>query len=110
MLTLYENIKKRRIEKGWTQAELADALGYERSMIAKIEKGLVDLTLSRTKDFAKVLGTTPNELIGWNNKEELEADAIEIAKMVKKIQLLSAANRKAVSSLIDNLLEAQSAE
>mgnify|MGYP004691243831 FL=1 len=66
MLQLYKNIKTRRIELGLTQSELAEKLGYaDKSMIAKIEKGCVDLTQSKILSFANALETTPADLMGW---------------------------------------------
>lgn len=65
MLQLYKNIKNRRIELHLTQSELADKMGYaDKSMIAKIEKGLVDLPQSKIISFAKALETTPSFLMG----------------------------------------------
>lgn len=62
---LYENIKNRRIALGMTQEELAKKMGYtNRSSIAKIENGAVDLSQSKIVQFAKVLETTPGELMG----------------------------------------------
>ena len=58
------NIKKRRIELGLSQQELADALGYKtRSIIAKIESGENDVSQSKLRKFAAVLHTTPEALI-----------------------------------------------
>lgn len=69
MLKLYENIKRYRIEAKLSQAELAKRTGYtDRSSIAKIEKGLVDLSQSKIKQFAEVLGVTPGHLMGWDEK------------------------------------------
>lgn len=66
MLALYENIRKLRLEKGMAQTELARLTGYtDRSSIAKIEKGEVDLTQSKIILFAKALDVKPGELMGW---------------------------------------------
>ena len=66
MLQLYKNIKKRRLELQLTQTDLATKLGYaDKSMIAKIEKGLVDLPQSKILAFADVLQTSPSDLMGW---------------------------------------------
>lgn len=66
MLQLYKNIKARRMELNMTQTELAKKLGYaDKSMIAKIEKGNVDLPQSKIIAFAKELQVTPSELMGW---------------------------------------------
>lgn len=61
---LYSNIKRLRIAMGMSQYELARLTGYtDRSSIAKIENGQVDLSLSKIRLFANVLHATPGELI-----------------------------------------------
>lgn len=65
MLELYENIKRYRIMKGLTQDELAKLTGYtDRSSIAKIESGAVDLPQSKLKIFAQALGVSAGTLMG----------------------------------------------
>lgn len=71
MLQLYKNIKNRRTKLGMTQSDLAEKTGYaDKSMIAKIEKGQVDLPQTKIELFAKALNTTPADLMGWNNNIE----------------------------------------
>ena len=65
-MELYKNIKARRMDLGLTQSELAAKLGYaDKSMIAKIEKGAVDIPLSKIEAFAHALKTTPGFIMGW---------------------------------------------
>ena len=65
MLELYENIRKFRIELNMSQAELAKRTGYgDRSSIAKIERGAVDLPQSKIMLFANALNVTPGKLMG----------------------------------------------
>ena len=60
MLDLYKNIKERRLALKMSQDTLAELTGYkDRSSIAKIEKGDVDISESKIRDFAKALKTTP---------------------------------------------------
>ena len=69
MEKVYENIKKLRIERGLSQEELAKRTGYtDRSSIAKIESGKVDLTNSKIAEFARALGIDPSDLMGWKTK------------------------------------------
>ncbi len=69
MLNLYSNIKSRRLELRLTQSELAEKLGYsDKSAIAKIESGKVDLQQSKIVAFAKALETTPSILMGWSDE------------------------------------------
>lgn len=73
MEKIYENIKKLRLELGMSQEELARKTGYsDRSSIAKIESGKVDLTNSKIVDFAKALNTTPSALMGWTTYDDLK--------------------------------------
>ena len=77
MNKLYENIKKRRQQLGMTQDDLAKKSGYsDRSMIAKIEKGTVNLSASKIKDIAVALNTTEIKLSGWEEDLRNSADAI----------------------------------
>lgn len=71
MLPLYLNIKEKRKKLGMSQEQLAKLVGYtDRSSIAKIEKGNVDLSQSKILEFAKALKTTPSELMGWSDEED----------------------------------------
>lgn len=70
MLALYKNIKARRLELKMSQDRLAELTGYkDRSSIAKIEKGEVDLAESKIREFAKALKITPQELMGWDDMD-----------------------------------------
>ena len=71
MLQLYKNIKSRRTELKMSQDTLAELTGYrDRSSIAKIEKGEVDLAESKIREFAKALKVSPQELMGWDEPDE----------------------------------------
>ena len=59
-MTSNDKIKQLRKERGLTQKQLAEMVGYtDRSMIAKIEAGKVDLTESKLKALFKALGVSP---------------------------------------------------
>ena len=69
-------IKERRESLGMSQDELAEKMGYKsRSTIAKIEKGVNDVTQTNIVKFAEILKTTPAHLMGWE-KVEKKADTI----------------------------------
>ena len=93
MLELYRNIKKQRQQLNLTQTELAQKLGYaDKSMIAKIEKGQVDLPQSKIIAFADALETTPGLLMGWsepNAQNDITDNADNLYKIDKvKLPLL----------------------
>ena len=69
-----QRIKQLRRQKNMTQAELAQLLGYTTdSTICHIEKGDHDLTQSKIKKFAEVLGVSPTWLI---TGEDTSADRL----------------------------------
>lgn len=71
MLALYQKIKTLRIAAKMSQEELAKRTGYsDRSSIAKIEAGKVDLTQSKIAAFANALGTTTAYLMGIDEEKE----------------------------------------
>lgn len=74
MLELYEKIKQKRIEKGWSQSDLARLTGYsDKSMIAKIEAGKVDLPQSKIRAFANALGCSEKDLVWDSNSFNLSS-------------------------------------
>lgn len=65
---LYRNIRKRRLELGMTQKELAAKCGYkDHTTINKIENGSVDITFNRLEQIANALGTSVVVLILGDN-------------------------------------------
>ncbi len=97
MLTLYKNIRKLREQLGYTQQELAEMTGYsDRTSIAKIESGKIDLPQSKIMIFAKALKTTPSELMGWNDEDIKLAKTL--APSLKNGQTISSLNLEAESA------------
>ena len=70
-MTLGEKVKLKREELNLSQEELAEKMNYKsKTSIHKIEQGITDLPLSKVKELAAVLNTTPAYLMGWENKKE----------------------------------------
>lgn len=86
MLELYKNIKERRLKLGMTQTELAEKLGYsDKSAIAKIESGKIDIPQSKIVAFAKALHTSPSELMGWDEPKNEYYFNKETAKTAQEL-------------------------
>lgn len=70
MTNLYTKIRVLRKQAKMSQEDLAKKTGYtDRSSIAKIESGLVDITQSKILAFAEALGVTPQYLMGADDNE-----------------------------------------
>ena len=70
-----EAIKRRRMELGLSQQELAEKVVYKSgSTISKIERGIIYSPYSKIKDFSIALKTSPEDLI---SDEELSGRLFE---------------------------------
>lgn len=82
-MTIGDRIRRKRIELGMSQEELADKLGFKsRSSVNKIEKDARNLTQSRIKAIADVLQTTPEYIMGWD--EPVPTDSYYMDNEVKE--------------------------
>ena len=62
--TMYDRIRRLRLDQEMSQDELARLVGYKgRHMIARIEAGQVDISQSKIKAFAKALNTSSESLM-----------------------------------------------
>ena len=82
----HENIKHLREKNGLSQEKLAELVGYkDRSSIAKIEAGLVDLSQSKIALFANALNVTPAYLMGIDESFESGKTSIPASKNSSRI-------------------------
>ena len=67
-MTMAERICERRKELGFTQEELALALGLQKAALAKYERGRVEnIKQAVLLKMAELLRCTPAYLMGWSN-------------------------------------------
>lgn len=95
---IYKNIRCLRIQKGMTQGELAELAGYtDRSSICKIEAGLVDLSLSKIRTFAKIFNVAASDLI----EEDMgEAEGITLGERMRIIRKAAGLKQNEVAERI----------
>ena len=103
-------IREARISKGYTQEELGNLIGVQKSAIAKYENGrVVNIKRSTLQKIAEVLNIRPSELIF----EKLPTGDVDLhVKIITDSDLmnalsdyyqLSAENQKMIRDLIHNL-------
>lgn len=63
-----KNLKRIRKEKNLKQDDFLAINGISRSMIAMVETAKTDITLSKLKIIADVLGVEPKDLLDFNKK------------------------------------------
>lgn len=58
-----KNIQKARIKRGYTQETFSELMGVSWSYVAKIESGILNLSIGKINDFANYLRVDINELL-----------------------------------------------
>ena len=61
-VTFGEIVKVMRLERGWTQTDLADRVGLSRTSVTNIEIGRQRVLLSDLFDFASAFGVSPKTI------------------------------------------------
>jgi transcriptional regulator with XRE-family HTH domain len=65
---LGERIRALRNEKGWTQFEMAERMGFDRSYIAEVETGKIEICLRNLEIVAETFGLEPHQLLKLPSK------------------------------------------
>jgi transcriptional regulator with XRE-family HTH domain len=60
---LGRNLQRLRLDKGWSQEELAEETGLHRTYISGVERGVRNPTIAVLAKIAKALGVAADELI-----------------------------------------------
>ena len=61
---LGENVRRLRLEKGWSQEDYADRAGIHRTYVSDIERGARNPTITIVEKLAKPLGVEAGALLG----------------------------------------------
>ncbi len=99
-MQIHERIKALREQRGLSQEALALQVGYrDRSSIAKVEAGKVDLSQSKIAAFAAALDVTPAELLGWDEAQaKLQSAGMTLADTAQEMGLPLEALKSALHS------------
>ncbi len=57
------NVRRLRVEKGWSQEDYADRAGIHRTYVSDIERGRRNTTITIVEKLAKALKVKASELI-----------------------------------------------
>ncbi len=62
-------VRAMRARRGWTQETLAEATGYNKKTIARLEHGERAMTVTQLYKICRAFGIRPSELVGAAEKE-----------------------------------------
>lgn len=108
-MTLAENIKKLREDKGLMQKEVAAEIGLKPAHYNKIEKGLVEPSVEVLDKLAAFYGVSIDDIVHFSNVTP-KAVTMEDKSSAEQIRLLAQLNEKdksIVMNIIDTMLTKQ---
>lgn len=114
MSTLANNLKKYRNQSGYTQQQIADLLGIDRSTYSYYETGKSLPDIKNISKLLKILDVSYNELLESNENLDLVGDIVskdsyisslteDENKLLVNYRNLSFSDRKKCLSFISNL-------
>ena len=65
---IHNRVKERRLERGWTQQQLADAVGVSRQSINSIERNRYVPSLELALTFARVFRCSTDDIFTLENR------------------------------------------
>ena len=110
--TIAERLSKIRREKGTTQVEMAKKLKTSQSMYSRYESGELRLHADTVVSIAKLLGVTPNEVLGITDGGNVATEPIEhsipkrFIRRLKDVNQLSRTDQDALLMMIDAMVSA----
>jgi putative transcriptional regulator len=66
---ILNRVKELRVARGWTQEQLADAVGVSRQSINSVERDRYVPSLSLALTFARVFGCSTDEIFTLNGEK-----------------------------------------
>ena len=104
-----QRIKMLRQKKGLTLEQVASVVGVGKSTVRKWETGMIaNMKRDKIASLAKALGTTPEYLMGWDNKSPGEPTLTEGEKaMLELFRLIPEDRQQAALDLLKAALKMQ---
>lgn len=105
-MSLSNNIKAIREEKGFKQIEVAEHIGVDKSAYSKIEKGLRALTVDELQKMAHLFNLTTDHIINYDGKmpKEVTLEDKNTVEQMRLIQQLDEEDKQTIFRLIDKML------
>lgn len=100
-------IKKFRVKRGLSQAELAGKVGLSREAIAAYESGRVRLLDDMVARLAIALSISSDELLGLKTVPQGEPKSeLRLTRRLRELEQLPEQKRKAILKTLDDLIRA----
>ncbi|MGS2764565.1 helix-turn-helix domain-containing protein [Sinomicrobium sp. M5D2P9] len=105
-MSIAENLKAYREQKGLLQKEVANAVGVHPSNYSKMEKGERDVSIEVADKLASFFGITIDELVHMTEQVPKEVTIVDksVSERINLIQQLEEEDKQALFRVIDSML------
>ena len=101
-MTIGERIKQRRMELGLSVDEVAEKLGKNRATVYRYESNEIEnLPVGTLEPLAKILETTPAQLMGWEYEEQDENYRRIFARNLNRFLKINEKNQADIAMLLN---------
>lgn len=99
-----QRLRLLRVERGLSQDWVAQHLGVSFQQVQKYERGVNRISAGRITQLAKLLKTTPNDLMAWDSKISVTPIDVETYKLARAFAALKKEFQGPVRLLINSLM------
>ena len=108
--TFFEALGRRiaalRAERGLTQVQLAEILGYSQQQVLSFEKGRRRVPVSALPELSHALGVSVEELLGTaDDTPAKRGPAPKLQRQLEQLSELPRSQQRFVSQMIDTVLQ-----
>ncbi len=105
-MSLADNIKNIREEKGLLQKQVASHIGVDKSTYSKIEKGSREVTVKELQKMAQLFNMSIDQIVDFEGEipRDITLEDKTATEQVKLIGLLDEDDKQTVLHIIDKML------
>jgi transcriptional regulator with XRE-family HTH domain len=104
--TIGNRLREIRRRRGFTQAEIAEQLGLDQTLVSNYERGAARLHGALVAGFAKALRVSSDELLGLKPLKETQSSRMaRLLKRLGAVEKLPLSDRRTVLKLVEGLVE-----
>ena len=102
---LGDRISTLRKERGLTQVQLAELLGYSQQQVLSFEKGRRRVPVSALPSLAGILGVSIEELLGADKNSSKRGPTPKLQRQLEMLSRLPRSKQRFVSQMLDTVLQ-----
>jgi transcriptional regulator with XRE-family HTH domain len=106
--TIGRRLRELRQRRGLTQAEVAEQVGIDQTLVSNYERGAARLHGALVAGFAKALKASADEILGLKDVTAKKPSNGRLLRRIQRIEELPATDQRSVLKFLGALLERHS--